>query len=54
MAYGVPLAYLLGPLVINGGIGAGMAAGSVALARRSENRRLASGPNDPLLSFEGD
>jgi len=54
MAYGVPLAYLLGPLVINGGIGAGMAAGSVAIARRSEDRRLASGPNDPLLSFEGD
>ena len=33
MAYGVPLAYLLGPLVINGGIGAGMAAGSVAFPR---------------------
>ena len=54
MAYGVPLAYLLGPLLINGGIGAGMAAGSVALARRAEDRRLLRGAGDPLLSLEGD
>jgi hypothetical protein len=54
MAYGVPLAYLLGPLVINAGIGAGMAAGSVAMARRAEDRRIVAGPNDPLLGFEGD
>lgn len=54
MAYGVPLAYLLGPLVINGGIGAGMAAGSVAMARRAEDRRLVTGPNKPLLGLEGE
>jgi hypothetical protein len=46
-AAGIPLAYLLGPLVINAGIGAGMAMGSVILARREESRSLippADGP----------
>jgi hypothetical protein len=51
---GIPLAYLLGPLVINAGIGAGMATGSVTLARRAEDRRLVSGLDGSLLSLEGD
>jgi hypothetical protein len=42
LVIGVPLAYLLGPLVINAGIGAGMATGSVALARRAEDRNQLS------------
>jgi hypothetical protein len=54
MAFGVPVPYLLGPLVINTGIGAGMATGSVFLARRAEGRRLLTGLDDPLLSLEGD
>ena len=54
MAFGVPVPYLLGPLVINVGIGAGMATGSVVLARRGENRRLTLGASDPLLSLEGE
>lgn len=54
MAFGVPVPYLLGPLVINVGIGAGMAAGSVVLARRAETRHLVSGIADPFLSLEGD
>ena len=54
MAFGVPVPYLLGPLVINTGIGAGMATGSVFLARRAEGRRLVAGLDDPLLSLEGD
>ena len=49
LAFGAPLTFVLGPLVINGVIGAGMAAGSVAMARRSEGRRLNSGGADPLL-----
>jgi hypothetical protein len=53
LAYGFPVAYLLGPLLINGGIGAGMASGSVVLARRAEGRRLASGTEDALLGLEG-
>ena len=53
LAFGVPLAYLLGPLVINMGIGAGMASGSVALAKRAEDRQLVPG-RDPLLSLKGD
>jgi hypothetical protein len=51
---GIPLAYLLGPLVINAGIGAGMATGSVALAKRAEDRRLVSGWDNPLVRLEGD
>ena len=54
MAFGVPVPYLLGPLVINAGIGAGMATGSVFMARRAEGRRLISGMDDPLLSLEVD
>jgi len=54
LAYGVPIAYLFTPILINGGIGAGMATGSVAMARRAEDRQLTSGPSDPLLSFDGD
>lgn len=54
LAAGIPVAYLLGPLMINAGIGAGMATGSVALARRAEGRRLVSGLEGSLLSLEGD
>jgi hypothetical protein len=54
MAFGVPVPYLLGPLVINTGIGAGMATGSVFLARRAQGGRLLAGLDDPLLSLEGD
>lgn len=54
MAFGVPVPYLLGPLVINSGIGAAMASGSVVLARRGGKRRFIPGGNDPLLSFEAD
>jgi hypothetical protein len=54
LAFGIPLAYLLGPLVINVGIGAGMATGSVALAKRGEDRRLSPGVADRPLGLEGD
>ena len=54
LAFGVPVPYLLGPLVINTGIGAGMASGSVFMARRGVGRRLVPGMDDPLLSLEGD
>jgi hypothetical protein len=54
MAFGVPVPYLLGPLVINGGIGAGMATGSVVLARRAAGRRFIPGSSDPLLGLEGE
>lgn len=54
LAYGVPVGYLLAPILINGTIGAGMAAGSVAMARRAEDRRLQSRPADPLLGFDGE
>lgn len=54
MAFGVPVPYLLGPLVINTGIGAGMATGSVFMARRAEGRRMLTGLDDSLLSLEGD
>lgn len=53
IAYGFPVAYLLGPLVINGGIGAGMAAGSIVMARRNENRQLGSGRDGPLMGLKG-
>lgn len=52
LAVGVPLTYMIGPLLINAGIGAGMAGGSVAMAKRAEARLI---PNaDPLLGLEGD
>ncbi|MFC1662514.1 hypothetical protein ACFL3S_13845 [Gemmatimonadota bacterium] len=54
LVFGIPLAYLLGPLVINVGIGAGMAAGSVALAKRAGDRPLIPGADDRLLGLEGD
>jgi hypothetical protein len=54
LAAGVPLAYLLGPLVINAGIGAGMAAGSVAMAKRAEDRRLIPSAANPMFGLEGD
>ena len=54
MAFGVPVPYLLGPLVINSGIGAAMASGSVVLARRDVNRRFIPGANEALLSLEAD
>ncbi len=54
LAFGVPVPYLLGPLVINVGIGAGMASGSVVMARRAGDRRFLTGGTDPLLSLEGD
>ena len=53
LAVGIPLTYLLGPLIINAGIGAGMAGGSVAMAKRAENR-LIPNANSPLLGLEGD
>ena len=54
LAFGVPVPYLLGPLVINVGIGAGMATGSVALAKRAEDRRFIPGMDKARLSLEGD
>jgi hypothetical protein len=54
LAFGVPVPYLLGPLVINVGIGAGMASGSVALAKRADRHQLISGADDPLLRSGGD
>jgi hypothetical protein len=54
MAFGVPVPYLLGPLVMNGAIGAGMASGSVVLARRAGGRRFLPGQDDVLLGLEGD
>jgi hypothetical protein len=53
LVFGIPLAYLLGPLLINVGIGAGMATGSVALAKRAPDRQLIGEPTDPRLSPEG-
>jgi hypothetical protein len=53
MAVGIPLTYLLGPLVINAGIGAGMAGGSVAMAKRAKGRSI-PGADNPLLGLEGD
>jgi len=53
MAVGIPLTYLLGPLVINAGIGAGMAGGSVAMAKRVDARSIPSADN-PLLGLEGE
>jgi hypothetical protein len=52
-AFGIPLSYLLAPVLINGGIGAGMATGSVILARRAEARQLIPGADDPLLGRGG-
>ena len=54
LAAGIPMAYLLGPLVINAGIGAGMATGSVILARRAESRSLMDPVDGPMLSLEGE
>jgi len=53
LAVGIPLTYLLGPLVINAGIGAGMAGGSVAMAKRAE-ARLITGADSALLGLEGE
>lgn len=52
MAFGMPLAYLLGPIVINGSIGAGLAVGSVILARRADARELTPGGGDVLWRLE--
>ena len=54
LAFGMPLPLLLGPLVINAGIGAGMATGSVALAKRADDRQFVSGADAGLLNLEGD
>ncbi len=54
MAFGVPVPYLLGPLVINVGIGAGMASGSVVMARRGGDRRFIPGATDSMLGLEGE
>jgi len=53
LAVGIPLTYLVGPLVINAVIGAGMAGGSVAMAKRAEARLIPSTDN-PLLGLGGD
>jgi hypothetical protein len=53
LAVGIPLTYLLGPLVINAGIGAAMAGGSVALAKRAE-ARLITNAKSTLLGLERD
>lgn len=54
LAFGVPVPYLLGPLVINTGIGAGMASTSVIMARRGGGRGFVPRMDDPLLSLKGD
>ena len=54
LAFGAPLAFLMGPLVINGGIGAALASGSVAMAKRADRRRLDPGVEAGLLSLEAD
>jgi len=54
LAFGAPLAFLMGPLVINGGIGAALASGSVAMAKRADRRRLDPGVESGVLSLEGD
>jgi len=53
LAFGAPVAFLLGPLLINGGIGATLATGSVVMARRADQRRLDPGATDSLLGIEG-
>jgi hypothetical protein len=53
LAYGVPIGYLLAPILINGGVGAGMAAGSVALARRADRRDLQAAEQEALLGMGG-
>jgi hypothetical protein len=54
LAFGTPVAYLLGPLLINGGIGAGLASGSVIMARRADRRRLDPGLDPAVLSLGGE
>ena len=54
LAFGIPLAYLLGPLVINIGIGATLATGSVAIAKKGGETNFLARGRDPLLSLEGD
>lgn len=54
LAFGAPVAFLLGPLVINGGIGAGLATGSVFLARRDDSRRPPLGSPESRLRLEGE
>ena len=53
-AIGVPLALLLGPMFINVAIGAGFAAGSVAIARKAGRPPFNTGRPDPILSLESD
>ena len=42
------------PLVLNGLLGAGFAAGSVALARRGSEPKLIEGDDEPLPALEGE
>jgi len=53
LAFGAPVAFLLAPLLINGGIGATLATGSVVMARRADQRRLDPGAADSLLGMGG-
>jgi len=54
LLFGTPLAFLLGPLLINGGIGASLASGSVVMARRADRKRLDSGLDPAMLSLGGE
>lgn len=48
LGFGAPIAILLRPMVINGLLGAGFAAGSVAIAKRSVDADLLEGGDDLL------
>ena len=54
LVFGAPLAFLLGPVIINGGVGAVLASGSVAMAKRADRRRLVPGLDESLLTLEGE
>ena len=54
VAFGLPWAMILRPLIFDGLKGAGFAAGSVALARRASDTRLLEDGDDPMLGLEGE
>jgi len=52
-SHGAPLFAILGSLAVDGLVGAGLATGSVALARRADTK-LIEGEDDSVLILEGD
>jgi hypothetical protein len=54
LSHGLPLAAILVSLAADGLMGAGFATGSVALARRADNKLLPEVEDDPTRMLEGD